>query len=250
MAPLNERKTEVLVELRLRRRGYTRPDSGITVERQKSDSPRIQKLLEYASKSGGGSGKPEFLIHSPTYPQFLIVIECKASPLKHASATLDKYAEFAVDGALLYASFLSKEFDVLAIAVTGQDEATYRISHYFHLRGARNAIPYEGARDIVPLDEYYDDFIHSDVKFRQDYDALLSYSRTLNSQLQAKKVTEAERGFLISGILIALQNRAFKDSFRLHRTGKQIAKNLLDTIAAESETRIFLLILSRQSTPT
>jgi type I restriction enzyme M protein len=234
MASLNERKTEILVEGRLRKRGYESSD--IIIERQKSDIPRIQKLLEHASKRGGGGGRPEFLIHSKTHPQFLIVIECKASQLKHESATLDQYADYAVDGVLLYASFLSKEYDILAIAVSGQDEAAYRISHYVHLRGERSAVPFKGIRDIISFDEYYNAFVHSDVKFRQDYEALLSYSRSLNNRLQAEKITEADRAFIISGILIALQNRAFKDSFRLHRTGKQLAKSLLETIAAEFES--------------
>ena len=184
---MNERKTETLVDNRLRKHGYMRASSGIAVEKQKSDVPRIQKLLEYASKRGHGAGKPEFLIHPIAHSEFLIVIECKADNRKHVSATLDKYADYAVDGALLYASYLSKEFDVLAIAVSGQTESTYRISHFLHLRGTKKAIPFEGAQDIVSLEEYYQTFINSDVKFRQDYDALLGYSRDLNEELQAKK---------------------------------------------------------------
>jgi len=79
-----------------------------------------------------------------------VVIECKAKPTRHASATLDRDAEYAVDGALLYASFLSKEFDVLAIGVSGQSNSTYRISHYFHPRGAQKAVEYTGARWPAP----------------------------------------------------------------------------------------------------
>ena len=90
-------------------------------------------------------------------------------------------------------------------------------------------------REIVSYEDYYKEFIHSDAKFRQDYGALLDYSRTLNSQLQAKKITEADRGFLISGVLIALHNDAFIKSYRSHRTAKQLATNLLETIQAEFE---------------
>jgi type I restriction enzyme M protein len=236
MPPMNERKTEDLVELRLRKRGYLRNNSEITIEKQKSDTPRIQKLLETASKRGGGVGKPEFLIHAPSCPEFLIVVECKADHRKHESATLDRYADYAVDGALLYASYLSKDYDVLAIGVSGQDEATYRISHYLHLKGATKAIPFEEARDVVPIDEYYEAFLNSDAKFRQDYEALLDFSRSLNNQLQARKVTEAERAFLISGILIALKNKAFKGSYKSHKTGKQLANSLLGTIRDEFES--------------
>jgi hypothetical protein len=194
----NERKTENLVRDELRRLGYM-ADSSIFVEEQKSDTPRVQKLLENASKKGGGVGKPEFLIRSTARADFMIVIECKASTQRHASATLDRYAEYAVDGVLLYASFLAKEYDVVAIAVSGQDKASMRVSHYIHLRGARKAVEFPEARGFVPFEDYYQSFIHSDVKFRQDYGALLDYSRQLNNTLQAWKVTEAERAFLISG---------------------------------------------------
>lgn len=228
----NERITENLVRDELRRLKYY--TDGITVEEQKSATPRLQKLLEHASKKGGGVGKPEFLIHSTDRSDFLVVIECKANRQHHVSASLDRYADYAVDGALLYASYLSRDFDVLAIAVSGQTDP--RISHYLHLRGEPKAAEFNEAKTFAPFEDYYQAFIHSDVKFRQDYRALLDYSRELNNTLHARKVTEADRAFLISGILIALQNEAFVKGYTAHRTGKQLAVNLLDTIRGEFET--------------
>lgn len=230
----NEKKTEKIVLDRLNAYHYY-TTNGVIVEYQTSDLLKIKKLLENASKKGDREGHPEFIIRSTEFPNFLIVIECKASTTRHQSATRDKYAEYAVDGVLLYAAFLVKEYDVLAIAVSGETEATLRISHFLHLRGAPNAVEYPEARDIVSFDEYYQAFIHSDAKFRQDYQALLDYSRRLNNTLQARKVVEADRAFLISGILIALQNDAFKRSFRAHRTAKQLATSLLKTIRDEFE---------------
>ena len=61
---MNERKTEDMVEHRLRNHGYYAPGSEIVVEKQQSDITRINKLLANASKSGSGIGKPEFIIHS------------------------------------------------------------------------------------------------------------------------------------------------------------------------------------------
>jgi len=82
----------------------------------------------------------------------------------------------------------------------------------------------------------FDGFINSDAKFRQDYNALIDFNRSLNNTLQAKKITEAERAFLISGILIALQDRAFNSEFRSHRTGKQMANALLTAIRSAFDT--------------
>ena len=232
---INERKTEDLVERRLRKHGYYKPSSGITVEKQSSDTPRVQKLLENASKRGSGVGKPEFLIRCTANPNFIIVIECKASSKKHASAMRNKYADYAVDGALLYASFLAKDFDVLAIAVSGQDEQTLMISHHWNLCGNKEVIDWADAKDILSFDDYYKAFVQSDVKFRQDYNELLAFSRSLNNELQAKKITESDRGFLISGILIALNNTTFKQIYQLQRTSKQLAASLLETIRGEFE---------------
>lgn len=230
----NERKTEDIVDARLRKHRYYK-EKAVTVEKQQSDSPRIQHLLANASKKGNGVGRPEFIIHSTAHSELLIIIECKASPKKHVSKTLDQYADYAVDGVLLYASFLSKQFDVLAIAVSGENESELRISHYLHLMGASKAIEYNEAKDILSFNNYYDGFLQSDIKFKQDYDTLLDYSRDLNGLLHEKKIKEAHRGLLISGILIALQNKAFRDSFKSQKTASQLAKNLISTIESEFE---------------
>ena len=98
-----------------------------------------------------------------------------------------------------------------AIAVSGEEEASftkYLTSYIFH--GAAKANKFPLTRDIVSLEDYYQAFINSDAKVKQDYDTLLDYSREINNDLQAKKITEAERGFLISGVLIALQNASFQ----------------------------------------
>ena len=103
----NERKTENYVRDELRKRGYFL-DRNITVEEQRSDNPKIQKLLKVASKRAGGVGLPEFIITSSDYPDLIIVIECKANVAFHRSANLDKFADFACDGALLYSRALDR----------------------------------------------------------------------------------------------------------------------------------------------
>src|SRR5690606_1287972 len=133
--------------------------------------------------------------------EMLIVIECKADVAKHRSQSLDKYADYAVDGVLLYASFLSKEYDVLAIAVSGQTKANVRISHFLCPKESAAHCEYFGS-DILTFEEYSDGFSKSPIKFAQDYNALLEYTRSLNETLHNKKVKESQRSLLISGILI------------------------------------------------
>ena len=226
---LNERKTEDLVDGSLRKHGYYLRDSGIVVEKQKSDSPRLQRLLETASKQGGGVGKPEFLIHSRMRADFLIVIECKADCSKHESINRDRYAEYAVDGALLYGSYLSKEYDVLSIGVSGQTKEELRVSHYLFLKGTSGPHAVFGNK-VLPFEDYHLGYISDPRKFSQDYDRLLGYSRELNEILHAKKIKESQRSLLISGILIALENQAFEASFKKYDTAQQLANNLVNII--------------------
>lgn len=120
----NEAKTENLVRDLLKSKGYYK-DTNIIVEEKKSDTPQIDKLLKTASKKGMGKGYPEFLIHSNRITDFIIVIECKADITKHVSKTMDCYPDYAVDGVRLYSSCLSKGYDVISIAVSGEHKNKY-----------------------------------------------------------------------------------------------------------------------------
>ncbi len=107
----------------------------LKIEEQSSVIPKINKLLKHASKAGTGRGKPEFIITIDDERDLLIVVECKADALKHESKSRDAYADYAVDGALLYSSFLSKEYDVLALAVSGVKKDRIRVSYFIQRKG-------------------------------------------------------------------------------------------------------------------
>lgn len=57
----------------------------------------------------------------------------------------------------------------------------------------------------------------------------------LNEELHSKKVKESQRSLLISGILIALENSAFKISYKKHSTPESLSRTLVDTISNELE---------------
>ncbi len=231
---MNERNTENIVRDYLRNKGYY-DNKSIVIEEQASSNLKISKLLKNASKRGNGVGKPEFIIRSTEFSDFIIVIECKADRSKHRSKMLDRYADFAADGALLYASFLSKEFDVLAIAVSGEKKQSVSISHFIFPKNSDQFCDYFDSK-ILNFDDYYNGFTKSDLKFTQDYHLLLEYTRKLNESLHNKKVKESQRSLLISGILIALQNNAFKKAYKSHKTSKRAAKFLVETITDEFAT--------------
>ncbi|WP_456479496.1 N-6 DNA methylase [Nautilia sp.] len=225
----NERKTENII------RKHFQKFHNIIMEEQQSDNKKIDKLLKNASKKGNGKGYPEFIITYKNNPNFLIVIECKADITKHKSKSLDKYAEYAVDGALLYASFLSKEYDVLAIAVSGEEENNLEISHFLQLKNTTKVYEVFDNKLLSP-DEYEEGYKKDERKFNQDFQKLLSYSKELNTKLHSYKVEENKRALLISAILIALNDKAFYSSYQYEEEPKKLIESLLN--AVESKLKI------------
>ncbi|MDE0235923.1 MAG: N-6 DNA methylase [bacterium] len=226
---VNERKTEAIV-----RSHFSRFDDAVTIEEQASDSLQIKKLLAQASKRGEGQGFPEFLISMSSEPDLLIVVECKAERSRHQSESLNRPADYAVDGALHYASYLSKQFDVVAIGVSGEAEDQSRVSHYLHLKGRSRAEPAFGNQLLSP-NEYIKGYYNDPDKFRQDYNSLTDYTRTLNDRLQVNKVAESNRALLISAVLIALERDSFRRAYASETNAVELARLIQRTVAAQME---------------
>ena len=240
----NERKTESIV-----RSHFEKFSDIINIEEQASDNSKIDKLLKSASKKASGKGKPEFLITFSGNSDLLIVVECKASNTKHESKVGDKYSDFAVDGVLLYSSYLSKDFDVLAIAVSGQTKQELKVSHFLQLKGERKPVPIFGNK-LLSANDYLDGYLKSPEKFRQDYNSLLDFTKQLNDTLHSYKILESQRSLLISCILIALENKAFKAAYplfgatntkdsaeeknkKVENASKELANYLVETVSNE-----------------
>jgi len=222
----NERITEDIV-----RKHFNFYSDECTIEEQKSSIPKIDKLLKNASKKGSKKGYPEFIISSlKNNPDLIIVVECKANISKHQSSTLDKYDGYAVDGVLLYASFLSKEYDVLAIGVSGQTSQELEVSHYLYLKGEKEPVPIFGNK-LLDIESYINGYLKNPEKFRQDYDALLNFSRELNVELHHHKIPEKDRALLISSVLIALDDKAFRKAYKEYDKPEELAKFLVDTVS-------------------
>ena len=226
---INEKKTERIVY------NHFEQDSSIVhIEEQASDIPKIDKLLKSASKKGSGKGRPEFIITYHKNADLLIVIECKAEVTKHESPNRDRFVDYAVDGVLLYASYLSKDFDVLAIAVSGETKQNLKISHFLHLKNERKATEIFGDK-LLTAQNYLDGYLKSPEKFRQDYNALLEFTKKLNEKLHSHKIPESQRALLISAILIALEDDAFKTSYTKKTTPKSLADFLTKTVSEKLE---------------
>lgn len=226
---INERKTERIVSQHFDKDPYKK----VKIEEQKSDIPKIDKLLKFASKKGNSHGRPEFIITFKECLTFLVVIECKGDPTKHRSRNLDKYADYAVDGSLLYGSFLSKEYDVLSIAVSGQTLTELRVSHFLQLKGEETATEIDLGSKLLSYEDYLTNYLQSPQKHKQDYYTLMTYCKTLNNKLENHKILATQRGLFLSSVLVALENTAFKKSYSDIKEPQDLANRLVDTVVIE-----------------
>lgn len=235
----NERTTEDIVRRHLQKYGV----AGMIVEEQSSDDPKIRRALSKASKSdGGGGGKPEFIVRLKDDPDFLIVFECKADPAKHASANRDKPAMFAVDGVLLYSEHLSKNFDVIGVAISGTSTTAIRISTFRQLRESSIAEPlcdeHGEVERLLPVAEYQR-LLNFDPAVRHRSEAeLMQFGSELHDYLRDyAKLSENEKPLAVSGCLLALRDDAFKTSWRKFKIAS-LGRELIAALRREIEAAV------------
>ena len=206
----NERLTEAIVRDHFKKDPFIK---SVKFEEQKSNNKRIQELLKGQSKGGGkGNGFPEFIISFPTNSNYLIVVECKAKTSNHESPNRGKPKDFAVDGVLHYAKALSKGFNVVAIAVSGETEEEVLVSHFYWKKEAKS---YSETSDkkLLTIDDYMqvfeDQFFISDFYTRD----IAFKARYLNEEFQAYTIPEYKRCTMVSAMLLALIDKEFKNSY-------------------------------------
>ena len=222
----NERKTEEMVRKILQDKGYY-DDINITIETQQSDNYIINKLLKNASKRyTGKKGYPEFIISFSNRPNDIIIVECKADVNKHESSTGKNPSDYAVDGVLHYASFLKEEFNVTAIAVSGENEKEKKISSFLWLK--KNYVPREIQENCFATSEELENIIKKSTPL--DELDFISKANEYNELLYKYSIPEIERCTLISAILVALQDRNFLDIYKNFENidNKDLIKSILD----------------------
>ncbi len=236
----NERVTENIVRDQLRELGYYNSDNDIQIEEQKSNIEAVKRLLKTAGKSGkGGKGAPEFIVSALSTSDFLLIVECKADPKDHISQTCKdllngveveetdeqqnaRTARFACDGALHYARFLSKDYNVIAVAVSGQTETSVLVSTFLHPKGAawpKVLTTKDGATidKLLSWDDYIQHGTFDPSVQRGRFDELMAFSRELHDFMRDHaKLAESEKPLLVSGTLIALRNAAFALSYSVY----------------------------------
>lgn len=229
----NERITEDIV------RSHFKDDAlftSIKWEEQRSSSKRIQDLLKGESKGKGrGNGYPEFILSFPTNSSYIIVVECKAKVSDHSSAFLTEPVKYAVDGVLHYAKALSADFNVIAIAVSGQNETELRVSHFYWKKGAEEFSAIDDTK-LLAIDDYMQvfddqffisDFYTRDIAFKAQY---------LNESFNNYTIPEYKRCTMISAMLLALIDSNFQSNFEAEPTANSLGQAMLSAINAVFES--------------
>jgi type I restriction enzyme M protein len=230
---INERITEDFV------RGHFKNDplfSAIKLDEQKASVAKASRLLRNASKNlTEKDGYPEFIITFPALPDELIVIECKADSKFHKSPDGDKPAAFAVDGALHYSNFLAPEFNVISIAVSGSDSEKLKISSFFQRKGEKSAVEIDNA--LLDIFSYIAKFKGETHAKSIEAGEITKTAIELNEELNDYSIAEYERCTLVSAVLLALQDKAFKASYkdratsaRFEPTPKRLASHIISSI--------------------
>jgi len=221
----NERVTEGIVRDHFKNDAHFQ---SVKWDEQKTANKRIADLLKGQSKCGGkGDGRPEFIISFPQNSNYIIVVECKAQVSKHRSEKLNNAKEYAVDGVLHYAKALSKEFSVIAIAVSGETLNSLVVSHFYWKKGAKKFAELPDVK-LLPIGSYLqmfdDQFFISDFIFRD----IAFKARELNEHLYQFSIKELSRCTIVSAVLLALKDEHFVQTY----AGKTTSKALGDAIIA------------------
>ena len=222
---MNERRTEDIV------RTHFKSDplfSSVKFEEQASTNIRIADCLAAASKMGKDrAGKPEFIITFPTQNMdYVIVIECKAKVDKHESPKRDKPKDYAVDGALHYAKALSTEFNVVAIAVSGETQSNLQVSNFLHKK-EESAASELSNHSLLSVYDYVKTFSNEQLNYNLEGVNIVEKAIKLNADFHSCSISESMRNTLVSGILLALQDNVFRASYPVSSKSFDLASDQL-----------------------
>lgn len=213
--------------------GYVFPQGDI------SAVDKIEKLLKKAggkpkqcalndySKNGTGKAKPEYIITFNDDIHTIIVVECKNSVKKHSSDEFDKPSTFAVDGVLFYSKYLKREYNVIAVAISGTNVNKMKVDTFYWMKGQDSFTSLSKAKDIILEPMNYIELIKGN-KLKKAYslDEIRNTAINMHDYLREIKVTEVHKPIFIAGILIALNDEDFIKSYAALTSFNSVMQNI------------------------
>lgn len=229
-AGVNERKTENLTEKALEKAGFSAAD----FQFQGADEAEIQRLLPSKRSGKDGKGRPELIVRLNGDAADILVIECKRDKSKHASSpNIDgssklKAIDFAEDGVIHYMKGLCKEFNVIGLAVSGDSEPL-QITTFMGLRGG--AIQRLPNSSILPSYDYLTLLRNASGYGQKSEIEILGFARSLHNYLRDEmELSDQHKPLIVSGILLALKQPVFEQSYRAYTDKDKLGKALYAAI--------------------
>jgi len=278
---MSEELTKSLFYQRLTSLGYpivNQIQNNIVVYKEdsfKAYDEELKKLLKSASKSGKGfKGTPDFIIKDNDRG-YVFVVECKSDINKHQSfEAIEEYkkndtsskeiANYALDGALHYSTYFTKNFDVIAVAVSGTVFENSRITSVLIEKGKDKKdlkLLEDGALDVgfknMEDFHYYINEKKGVFKLQRDTitNELKRYANECNNYLRVCEVQAIDRAGFLSAIVLALTNIDSKiyldtidsielDKDRIGKYGIELVKTSLREIWSEKDRLSKIKILT------
>lgn len=198
---MSEKATENMLYERMKSLGYTK-ENNIYEHYIDGENAPLTELLKTASKKGTNKpGRPDLLFYKPG-SDMVIVCECKESKSKHKSKDSNKPADYAVDGVIHYMETLSKDYNVIGIAMSGTKDPRYSI-----FKGKKSEDDFlEMTKPEVLSWEDFEKAVNNDpVKEMKTEEETNKYARWLHNYMRDNvKLTEEQKPLLVSAALISL----------------------------------------------
>lgn len=155
-----------------------------------------------SKKKSGHVGFPDFFYEQD---DFAVVVEAKATNHRLAEVETQFYATN---------NLLQK--DIIGIAVSGQSHGTMRVSYYFRDCKAGTIVELETPRDaLLNIEELAKLYTKSKYGDTTSTENLVSVLKELNNKFHKDgKVRASDRSLFFSGLMIALNNRDFRDTYK------------------------------------
>ena len=229
-----------------------------------SENQIISEVFKNASKSQStaSKGTPDFIVVKEK-SNCIVVIECKAEEKNHGRHLNNKDYEitgysdnpedtkkYAIDGALWYASFLNDKYDVVAVAVSGQNKTNLKITSFVVPKSAqKNEVKlledcgfFDGLKSI---NEYEKDVDIATGRFNKGKDEILKRLRIYTLQcanfLRVNGIEDNSKAGFVSAIILGLTNKEselYKLTIKaLEEKRNSKSKTLLDDLLGKAAVK-------------
>lgn len=195
-----------------------------------SENDKLLEVFKKASKSQNEEtkGTPDFMVLKDN-SNCIVVIECKAEAENQSrfhdvkeymgqgySNNPDDTKKYAIDGALWYAQFLNDNYDVVAIACSGQNKTNFKITSFILPQKAKKEDIYllencDLKDGLKHINEYEKDINISLGRFNEQNETIIknlrSYTLACANFLRVNGIEDNSKAGFVSAIILGLTNK-------------------------------------------